>query len=252
MPGILTSLPGSAPRRAMRFTCTITMPPARRVACAIASISPNTASSSIVTLPSSSAVVPRRNATLTGTGLKKSHSSPTRFTTSTKSGGVRGLCRAPCCRGSTKVCNPVLVSKPGRPAAMSRMSWESTPCGSVYASILSAAARRTNPGESTNALVTARLSRPSCARCDAPRSARSPTPTTLTDVRPSGLPSARKRRSTAASNASGTAWPPPDPLINIASPSSRRCAASSAVIFSIGCVLLDIQCISSACHVREG
>ena len=35
-------------------------------------------------------------ATLTGTGLKKSHSSPASVTTSTKSGGVHGLCRAPC------------------------------------------------------------------------------------------------------------------------------------------------------------
>ena len=89
------------------------MPPARRVACAIASISPNTASCSIVTLPSSSAVVPRRNATLSGTGLKNSHSSPARLTTSTKSGGVRGLCRAPCCRGSTNVWRPVFGQQPG-------------------------------------------------------------------------------------------------------------------------------------------
>ena len=46
---------------------------------------------------------------------------------------------------------------PGRPAAMSRMSCDSTPCGSVYASILFSAARRTSPGESTSALVIARL-----------------------------------------------------------------------------------------------
>src|SRR5690348_11691143 len=95
MPGMRTLFAFSVLRRAMRFTCTTTMPPARRVACAIASISPSTASSSIVTLPSSSAVVPRRNAMSTGTGLKNSHSSPASVTTSTKSGGVRALCRAP-------------------------------------------------------------------------------------------------------------------------------------------------------------
>ena len=38
-------------------------------------------------LPSSSAVVPRRKATLTGTGRNNSHSSPARFTTSTKCAG---------------------------------------------------------------------------------------------------------------------------------------------------------------------
>jgi hypothetical protein len=74
----------------MRLTCTTTMPPACRVACAIASISPSTASSSIVTLPSSSAVVPRRNATVTGIGLNRSHSSPSSVITSTKSAACAG------------------------------------------------------------------------------------------------------------------------------------------------------------------
>ena len=46
----------------------------------------------------SAAVVPRRKATLTGTGLKNSHSSPASSITSTKSGGVHGLWRAPCWR----------------------------------------------------------------------------------------------------------------------------------------------------------
>ena len=195
------------------------MPPARRVACAIASISPRTASSSIVTLPSSSAVVPRRKATVTGTGLNKSHSSPARLITSTKSAGVRALCLAPWCLGSTNVLRPVFVMRPGRPAAMSRISCDNAPCGSVYASILFSAANVTSPGESTSALVIALFSNPSCARWLAPSAARSPTPTMLTDVRPRGLPSARKRRSTAASNASGTACPPPEPLTKMASPS---------------------------------
>jgi hypothetical protein len=49
-----------------RWTCTITIPPEFFVACAIESVSNVAASRSIVTLPSSSAVVPRRNATPIG------------------------------------------------------------------------------------------------------------------------------------------------------------------------------------------
>src|SRR5215210_8390813 len=46
---------------------------------------------------------------------------------------------------------------------------------------------------------------------------------------PRGSPLARKRRSTAAISASGTAWPPPEPPIRIVSPERTRLAASSAV-----------------------
>lgn len=92
--GTFTRFGGKVSRRATRLTCTITTPPARRVACAIASISPSTASSSIVTLPSSSAVVPRMNVTFSGNGLNRKYSSPSSSMTSTKSAGVRGLCRA--------------------------------------------------------------------------------------------------------------------------------------------------------------
>src|SRR5262249_24472776 len=128
------------------------------------------------------------------------------------------------------------------------------------ASILSSAARRTRPGESTSALVIARLSSPSCARCVAPRLARSPTPTTLTDVMPIGLRSARKRRSTAASSVSGTECPPPDPLIKIASPSCTRRAASYALIFSItlqifpanDALLLDAETFDAKPHDIAG
>ena len=49
-----------------RSTCTITIPPEFFVACAIESMSKVAASRSIVTLPCSSAVVPRRNATSIG------------------------------------------------------------------------------------------------------------------------------------------------------------------------------------------
>ena len=69
MPGILTAFAGSVRRSAMRFTCTTTRPPQRFAACAIDSISPKIASSSMVTLPSSSAVVPRRKQASIGNGL---------------------------------------------------------------------------------------------------------------------------------------------------------------------------------------
>ena len=71
MPGIFTCFGGSVPRNAIRLTWAMTMPPARRAACAIEIISPKTASCSIVMLPSSSALVPRTSATSTRKDLKK-------------------------------------------------------------------------------------------------------------------------------------------------------------------------------------
>ena len=61
-----TSRGASRWRVVTRSTCTITIPPEFFVACAIESASSVAASRSIVTLPSSSAVVPRRNATSIG------------------------------------------------------------------------------------------------------------------------------------------------------------------------------------------
>ncbi len=66
MPGILTWRGLSVSRSAMRSTCTITMPPELRTAIAIASASSVSASRSIVTLPSGSAVVPRTMPTWIG------------------------------------------------------------------------------------------------------------------------------------------------------------------------------------------
>ena len=66
MPGIRTSCGERRWRLVTRSTCTITIPPEFFVACAIESMSNVAASRSIVTLPSSSAVVPRRNATSIG------------------------------------------------------------------------------------------------------------------------------------------------------------------------------------------
>ena len=70
---------------------------------AIASISPWTASPSIVRLPSSSAVVPRMTATSIGKAWKSSHSRPRIVTTSTRSSVVRAFCLPPVWRGSTYV-----------------------------------------------------------------------------------------------------------------------------------------------------
>ena len=53
----------------MRSTCTITKPPEFFAAVAIASASSVSASRSIVTLPASSAVVPRSSAMLIGNAL---------------------------------------------------------------------------------------------------------------------------------------------------------------------------------------
>ena len=79
----------------------MTMPPLLRAAIAMASISPWTASPSIVRLPSSSAVVPRMTATSIGNAWKSSHSRPRSVTTSTRSSVVTAFCLPPVWRGST-------------------------------------------------------------------------------------------------------------------------------------------------------
>ncbi len=79
----------------------MTIPPLFRAAIAIASISPWTASPSIVRLPSSSAVVPRMTATSMGNEWNSSHSRPRRVTSSTRSSVVDAFCLPPVCRGST-------------------------------------------------------------------------------------------------------------------------------------------------------
>ena len=61
-----TSRGGSVWRVVTRSTCTITIPPEFFVAWAMESESSVAASRSIVTLPSASAVVPRKNATSSG------------------------------------------------------------------------------------------------------------------------------------------------------------------------------------------
>ncbi len=88
----------------------MTMPPLFRAAMAIASISPWTASPSIVRLPSSSAVVPRMTATSIGKAWNSSHSRPRSVTTSTRSSVVRAFCLPPVWRGSTYVPSPTWVS----------------------------------------------------------------------------------------------------------------------------------------------
>ena len=107
----------------------MTMPPLLCAAMAIESISPWTASPSMVRLPSSSAVVPRMTATSMGKAWNSSHSRPRSVTSSTRSSVVEAFCLPPVSRGSTYVPRPTCVTRPGRPAAISRVSWESTPWG---------------------------------------------------------------------------------------------------------------------------
>ena len=96
-------------------TWAMTMPPLLRAAIAIDSISPWTASPSIVRLPSSSAVVPRITATSIGNAWNSSHSSPRSVTTSTRSSVVRAFCLPPVWRGSTYVPEADVRDEP-RPA----------------------------------------------------------------------------------------------------------------------------------------
>ena len=79
----------------------MTVPPQFRAAIAIDSISPWSASPSIVRLPSSSAVVPRMTTTSIGKLWNRSHSSPRSVTSSTRSSVVRAFCLPPVWRGST-------------------------------------------------------------------------------------------------------------------------------------------------------
>ena len=58
---------------------------------------------------------------------------------------MRAFCLPPVCRGSTYVPRPTWVTTPGRPAAISRMSCESTPCGNEYDSISSGLDERAQP-----------------------------------------------------------------------------------------------------------
>ena len=241
----------------MRLTCTMTMPPARRVACAIASISPSTASSSIVTLPSSSAVVPRRNATVDRHRLEEQpflagevdHLDEVRRRARALprallpridervEAGLREQARAAGGHVAHELRQHALRQRVRLDLVLRRQAHQ---------------ARRIDQRARDRALeqsfVREMASRP--APRGRRRRRRSPT------SGPRGLPSARKRRSTAASNASGTECPPPDPLIRIASPSSMSCAASSAVIFSIDASLIaddsstDLERI--ACRRRFG
>ena len=112
-PGTFTSRIRRLPRVASWRTWAMTIPPLLRAAMAIASISPWTASPSIVRLPSSSAVVPRMTATSIGKAWYSSHSRPRSVTTSTRSSVVRAFCLPPVWRGSTYVPRPTCVTRPG-------------------------------------------------------------------------------------------------------------------------------------------
>ena len=208
----------------------MTMPPLLRAAMAMASISPWTASPSMVRLPSSSAVVPRMTATSMGKAWYSSHSRPRRLTSSTRSSVVAAFCLPPVWRGSTYVPRPTCVTSPGRPAAISRISCESTPWGNEYASISLASTSAPRRGSLPMLLPIVRRVRPGRASWEKPRSAKSPMPTTRTVVRSRGWPSAVKTVASSSMKRCGTAWPAPEPPINSVLPSPTSPTASRTSI----------------------
>ena len=224
--GTLTERSGRLPRVASWRTWAMTMPPLFRAAMAIASISPWTASPSIVRLPSSSAVVPRITATSIGKAWNNSHSRPRSVTTSTRSSVVRAFCFPPVWRGSTYVPSPTCVTTPGRPAAISRISSESTPCGNEYDSISFASTSAPKRGSLPMLLPMVRRMSPDRPSCENPRSAKSPMPTTRTVVRSRGRPSSVYTAASSSMNRCGRAWPAPDPPMTIVAPSRTSPTAS--------------------------
>ena len=83
---------------------------------------------------------------------------------------------------------PDLGDQPGRPAAISRMSCDSTPWGNEYDSISFASTSAPSLGSLPMLLPIVRRMRPGSPSCEKPRSAKSPIPTTLTVVRSRGRP----------------------------------------------------------------
>ena len=81
------------------------------------------------------------------------------------------------------------MTTPGRPAAISRMSCESTPCGNEYDSISFASTSAPRRGSLPMLLPMVRRMSPGRPSCEKPRSAKSPMPTTRTVVRSRGRPS---------------------------------------------------------------
>ena len=229
-PGTLTSRSGRLPRGASWRTWAITIPPLFRAAIAIASISPWTASPSIVRLPSSSAVVPRMTATSIGKAWNSSHSRSRSVTTSTRSSVVRAFCFPPVWRGSTYVPSPTCVIRPGRPAAISRMSCESTPCGNEYDSSSFCSTSAPRRGSLPMLLPIVRRISPGSPSCEKPRSAKSPIPTTRTVVRSRGRPSSVYTAASSSMNRCGSACPAPEPPITTVDPSRTRPTASRTPI----------------------
>ena len=208
----------------------MTMPPLFRAAIAMASISPWIASPSIVRLPSSSAVVPRMTATSIGKAWNSSHSRPRRVTTSTRSSLVIAFCLPPVWRGSTYVPSPTWVTSPGLPAAISRMSCESTPCGNEYDSSSFASTSSPSRGSLPMLLPMVRRISPGSASCEKPRSAKSPIPTMRTVVSPRGRPVVVYSAASSSMNRCGRAWPAPEPPTSTVDPSRTSPTASPTPI----------------------
>src|SRR2546430_1968043 len=147
----------------------------------------------------------------------------------TSSSRAAALARPPVCRGSTKVCRPVRVIRPGRFAPISRSSRLIAPAGHTYASMASRTARSIIRGDQVQWPPITRRVIPSCANVLVPRRSRSPSPKACRKVRPRGWPWSRKRRSSADSRASGSSTPPPEPVTATVAPSAMRRTASAAV-----------------------
>ena len=167
----------------------MTMPPLLRAAMAIASISPWTASPSIVRLPSSSAVVPRMTATSIGNAwIEQPFAAAQRDDLDEVLGRPGVLLAAGLPRIDVRAQPDWPSRAPGRPAAISRMSCESTPCGNEYDSISFASTSAPSLGSLPMLLPMVRRMSPGRPSCEKPRSAKSPMPTTRTVVRSRGRP----------------------------------------------------------------
>jgi len=150
-------------------------------------------------------------------------------------------CRPPPWRGSTKVCSPVCVSRPGLPAAISRISCDSAPCGKRVAFDLVGDRhvgnlRRVDEGAAHDALEQILMRENGQRRDWLP----SPRPTGCTG---GDVCAARARRGTAAPVPPSTPpeqhGPPPEPPTSKVSP-ERMTRNRLVRRYTLHCILLPV------------
>ena len=119
-----------------------------------------------------------------------------------------------------------MADEPGRPAAISPISCESTPWGNEYASssLFSTIAPRRGSLPMLEPMV--RRCMPGSASWLKPRSAKSPVPTTRTVVKWRGWPVSLKTVSSSSMKRCGSAWPAPEPPTTNVWPSLTSSTAS--------------------------